>query len=184
AGTHGVRVFRSPTRDWVGTRKIWNQHSYHVTNVAEDGSVPRGEPLNWQNAYLNNFRQNVQPGATNLPNPQAVDGAVDISQCPDTMVLNVRVFNDGWSAIPIGTPVTFYVSRNGMFVAIGTANTQGLLLPGQSEIVTLSYALQPGEEVGLLAFRAVVNEASDPMTITECDDTDNAVDMTANCVLN
>jgi hypothetical protein len=28
-GTRGVRVFASPTRDWVATRRIWNQHSYH-----------------------------------------------------------------------------------------------------------------------------------------------------------
>ena len=66
-GTNGVRVFASPTQDWVGTRQIWNQHSYHITNVTEDGQIPAGEPANWQSFALNNFRQNVQPGALNLP---------------------------------------------------------------------------------------------------------------------
>ena len=30
---HGVRAYADTLNNWVSTRKIWNQHSYHVTNV-------------------------------------------------------------------------------------------------------------------------------------------------------
>jgi hypothetical protein len=43
---------------WIPTRRVWNQHSYHVTNVSEDGAIPTSEPPNWE--FLNTFRTNVQ----------------------------------------------------------------------------------------------------------------------------
>ena len=29
---------------WVGARRIWNQHAYHITNVEENGTVTSPEP--------------------------------------------------------------------------------------------------------------------------------------------
>ena len=63
-----IRVFGDVTDGWVSARRIWNQHSYHVTNVREDGSIPQIEPPNWQT--LNTFRAQAQiadDGATCLP---------------------------------------------------------------------------------------------------------------------
>ncbi|MGC1122540.1 MAG: FG-GAP-like repeat-containing protein [Candidatus Methanofastidiosia archaeon] len=48
----GIRVFGST--DWVNVRKIWNQHTYHITNVDDDGSVPMIEGSNW--LIFNNYR--------------------------------------------------------------------------------------------------------------------------------
>ena len=39
---------------WVQARRIWNQHTYHVTNVREDGTIPQHEPKHWES--LNTFR--------------------------------------------------------------------------------------------------------------------------------
>src|SRR5690606_35479914 len=36
----GIRVFRDAADNWVGTRPVWNQHTYHITNVRQDLSVP------------------------------------------------------------------------------------------------------------------------------------------------
>ncbi len=58
----GIRVFGSKSGGWVRTRRVWNQHAYHVTNVNEDGSIPAVEPTNWKQPGLNNFRINKQPG--------------------------------------------------------------------------------------------------------------------------
>jgi hypothetical protein len=33
AKTQGVRVFGDTKGQWVRTRRVWNQHAYHVTNV-------------------------------------------------------------------------------------------------------------------------------------------------------
>ncbi len=63
----GLYIFGN--EKWVGTRKIWNQYEYHVTNINEDGSVPVQEEANWLSLRLNNYRQNVQPeGIFNVPN--------------------------------------------------------------------------------------------------------------------
>jgi hypothetical protein len=43
---------------WVPARRIWNQHSYHVTNVREDGTIPQVEPKHWLSH--NTFRAQAQ----------------------------------------------------------------------------------------------------------------------------
>lgn len=53
-----LRVFGDATDGWVSARRIWNQHSYHVTNVKEDGTIPHIQKPNWQG--LNTFRAQAQ----------------------------------------------------------------------------------------------------------------------------
>jgi VCBS repeat protein len=60
--THGVTVWKEENDRWAGSRPIWNQHNYFVTNVRDDGTIPpMGEVQNhWQGGGPNSFRQNVQ----------------------------------------------------------------------------------------------------------------------------
>ncbi|WP_257455216.1 kelch repeat-containing protein [Archangium lipolyticum] len=58
-GFNGIRVFGDDS--WVGTRRIWNQHAYAVTNVNDDGTIPARPATNWLTPGLNNFRSNA-PG--------------------------------------------------------------------------------------------------------------------------
>ncbi|MEZ4367681.1 MAG: hypothetical protein R2939_15605 [Kofleriaceae bacterium] len=46
--SQGIRVYGDAADGWVPTRRVWNQHSYHVTNVGELGAIPAGEPANWR----------------------------------------------------------------------------------------------------------------------------------------
>jgi hypothetical protein len=59
---NGIRVYGDILDRWVGSRTIWNQHAYAITNVNDDGSIPRtSERLaNWTVEGLNSFRQNIQ----------------------------------------------------------------------------------------------------------------------------
>jgi hypothetical protein len=54
-GAPGVELLSSPA--WVGTRPIWNQHAYHVSNISSAGLVPRSEGPGWVsfNAYRSNL---------------------------------------------------------------------------------------------------------------------------------
>jgi hypothetical protein len=65
----GVYLWGDPT--WVDTRDVWNQHTYHITNVGQDGSIPINEPVNWLTSGLNNFRLNAYlPGeGPSIPEP-------------------------------------------------------------------------------------------------------------------
>lgn len=53
-----VQVIRDPQDRWAPARRIWNQHTYHVTNVREDGTIPQVEPPHW--TRQNTFRSNSQ----------------------------------------------------------------------------------------------------------------------------
>jgi hypothetical protein len=41
---HGVFVYGDKHDKWVRTRKVWNQHSYHISNINADGTLPSPEP--------------------------------------------------------------------------------------------------------------------------------------------
>ena len=60
AGHGGITIWEDVRNNWVRARRIWNQHSYSVTNVTEDGQIPRLPESNWRHSRLNNFRQNAQ----------------------------------------------------------------------------------------------------------------------------
>ena len=49
-----VQLLGSAGRDWAGTRRIWNQHSFHGTNVLDDATIPSPEPPHWH--HDNSFR--------------------------------------------------------------------------------------------------------------------------------
>ena len=107
----GIKVFVDPKNRWVGSRKIWNQHSYHVTNIEDDGKVPTVEPPN--HTLRNNYRQNVQ-GTVGQPDAHP-DGTgkiglpVDVGDCVTLFRPSGQVCNRG--AVPLRTayPAAFYV---------------------------------------------------------------------------
>jgi len=58
-GDTGVIVFEDIANKWTRTRRIWNQHSYHVTNVNENATIPVHESPHWLVPSLNSFRTNL-----------------------------------------------------------------------------------------------------------------------------
>ncbi|MCZ7678011.1 MAG: FG-GAP-like repeat-containing protein [Sandaracinaceae bacterium] len=185
AGVHGVRVLASPTRDWVPTRRIWNQHTYHVTNVTELGGIPARERPNWSSRGLNNFRQNVQPGATNLADLVPTELSVDLRGCPDRMTLYFRVHNAGWSAAPAGIGATVYVVEGGVAARVGRVTTTRSLLPGESELLSFEHD-RTGEPAGdEVTFRVVVDDPSDMPSdaLRECRPDNNTAEVSASCLI-
>jgi hypothetical protein len=68
--TPTLQVIRDAEDRWIQARRIWNQHTYHVTNVNEDGTIPDVEPPSWQ--LLNTYRTNsqIEGGGVCDPEPQ------------------------------------------------------------------------------------------------------------------
>ncbi|MBU4263149.1 MAG: VCBS repeat-containing protein [Proteobacteria bacterium] len=52
-GNTGIEVYGNDSC-WPDARKIWNQHTYHITNINPNASVPQFEPDNWK--LYNNYR--------------------------------------------------------------------------------------------------------------------------------
>jgi hypothetical protein len=65
-----VQVIRDVEDRWIQARRIWNQHTYHVTNVREDGTIPQFEQPH--HTLLNTFRTNAQieNGGVCKPDPR------------------------------------------------------------------------------------------------------------------
>ncbi len=53
----GIRAFEDAHDSWVSTRSVWNEYSYHINNINDDGSVPVGQEKSWQTH--NSFRLNA-----------------------------------------------------------------------------------------------------------------------------
>ena len=53
-GWHGITVIGDASDSWAPARPVWNQYAYHITNVENDGSIPREQEENW--AVWNSFR--------------------------------------------------------------------------------------------------------------------------------
>ncbi len=107
----GITVYMDTNDNWVRTRRVWNQHAYHVTNITEDGKVPKNEEANWLNTRYNNYRQNVQPdGLFNAPNFQAGKLKAD-EKCDEHHMMNLyaEVKNEGSVTSGKGMNVAFYV---------------------------------------------------------------------------
>jgi len=167
----GIFLYGDARDQWVRTRRVWNQHAYHVTNVGSDGSIPAVEPNNWETPGLNNYRQNVQgEGVYNAPD-LAVGLEVSLAGCPTTVTLRARVVNEGSLGVPAGVEVAF---RQGDTL-LGTNITTVPLLPGASTIVELDVDLS-GE--GPFAFEATVDDdGSGAGVVLECDEENNDADI-------
>ena len=154
----GVYVFGDANDNWVPTRRIWNQHTYHITNVNADGTIPAVEQNNWLVGNLNNYRLNeFLPGeGTSADAPDLVPSFIRFDQefCPETVTLTARVGNGGSLLAPAGVHVSFYhgdPAAGG--VLIGTVQTSAGLHPGQFEDVSLAWNLPPAglQEVHVVA---------------------------------
>ncbi|MEM7604167.1 MAG: CARDB domain-containing protein [Myxococcota bacterium] len=171
----GIEIFEDTNNNWVRTRRIWNQHSYHVTNITEDGQVPRNEEPNWLNGRLNNFRQNVQPGGL-FDAPDLVVTAVARGGCEGTSAqIRVTVSNTGALGAAAGVPVAVYATLMGSEEElVGVLNTTRLLLPGQSETLVIGWTPSGGWLTNLFSARAVVDSDGEGGSVfNECNEDNN-----------
>jgi hypothetical protein len=175
-GPTGLRLIGSKGGNWVRTRRIWNQHTYHVTNVNDDATIPKKETVNWKTKGLNNFRQNVQPrGLFDAPNAVAdVEGT-----CGSKPTLRARVRNVGLASLPAGVVVGFYSGDPSAKTKLGTATTKGPITPGGFEIVDFEWDSPPsGYFTGSVGIFVIVADDGTPTSVHQCktsDDTSKVV---------
>jgi hypothetical protein len=181
----GLVAYGDSANSWVGTRTLWNEHTYHVTNICDDtdqvcpapnvyGSIPQGETPNWTVSYLNDFRQNVQhDGIFNAPDA-IVALAVD---CTTPVVAHVSVRNIGQAGLPPGVSAGVFTTQGNTQVGLVTTTLE--LLPGQTQ--TLNVTLSPGAAPSQSYYAQILMNAAMP-TFHECrTDNDTSTTVTAVC---
>lgn len=169
----GVEIWGDARGRWVGARRIWNQHSYHITNISETGHVESPQAPGW--SVLNAYRQNLREGGDVLVVPDLWGGRGQY-ECVgrDRARIRIDVQNWGLERVGEGVVVRVYRGRPGSGDVIGEAVTTGVLLPeGGSETVFVEVPLTR-EVVDLWA---VIDDPEDPAegAIQECREENNEV---------
>ena len=166
SGTNGLRVFEGRHDNWPDTRKIWNQHSYHIDNIDDDGSVPRYESRSWESH--NTYRLNTYPD-------QRETGGVGV---PDLTAGYLRLVDNG-----LGQPYS-------VLARIGNAGLDAVAAPvilhladGTVLDSTGELHLEPGTYLdvqlhGITSFDEKLHVTVDLAdTVAECDETNNSIHM-------
>lgn len=125
----GLRVLRDHLDRWASSRSVWNQHAYSVTNINDDGSVPRTSEWasNMLDPELNNFRQNVQGDVGSEAFPD-ITGRADNLACiqhDGAAYLRATVCNRGNRAVGAALPATFYAGDPADGHVLCTSYTDG-----------------------------------------------------------
>lgn len=103
--TQGLHVLGHPS--YQGTRPIWNQYGYHVTNVLLDGTVPSPQVPPWQADNL--FRGNRELPAPPRLLPNLTAGLPRVGAATaDGVPVTVRVGNGGLEAVGAGVAVELF----------------------------------------------------------------------------
>ena len=173
-GTHGLFAFGDTNDKWVRTRRVWNQHSYHVTNVDSSGAIPVVESDSWSGAGLNNYRQNVQgAGVFNAPDLSVVGLSVNTTFCPASIGIQAQIANTGSLGVEAGVPVGFYQGVPPGGSLLGFEMTTVPLLPGQSETLVLDF-MPEDQDTGPWDFYVTVDdEAAGLSLVLECGEDNN-----------
>jgi hypothetical protein len=164
----GVFVYGDTNDQWVPTRQLWTQHTYHVTNATSAGNVPAVEADNWTTSGLNNYRQNAQGAGVFNAADLTVSAGVSLSLCGSAIELLATVRNEGSLGAPAGITVTFYQGTDNTGTQIGSVVTTVPLLPGESETVSL---LQTAP-AAITDYYIEIN-ATGAVIVPECDTTNN-----------
>jgi hypothetical protein len=194
--TQGIRVYADASDSWVPTRRIWNQHAYHVTNTSELGAIPQNEPPNWLepsdatvSGVMNNFRQNLPDFDIFAAPDLTVALSFDKTMCPAALGLVATVCNAGALQVGAGTVVTFWDNATMTEIACTNApvTTSSPLAPGQCQQVT---CWMPGPPIEPLtaSVRACVDNGGyacdQPPAMggnSECHEDNNLADGTDGC---
>jgi hypothetical protein len=154
-GVRGLRVYSDIADRWVGSRQLWNQHAYNVTNVRDDGAIPRASMVspNWRDRTLNNFRTNVQGAADRAASPDATAAPVRNACGTSGAQLTARICNRGTAPLGDGLPVGYYDGDPAAGAnRICTVATPRALLPGDCIELTCAWRTPPTTEPGVTVY--------------------------------
>ena len=171
AARKGVYLYGAAGDNWVPTRKVWTQHTYHVSDADSSGNPPMTEMSNWLTPGLNNFRQNVQGEGVFNAADLTISLAADLNKCSGELVLVATIYNEGALGVAKGVDVTFYEGVDASGTKLGTKPTTADILPGGSTTVTWNV---PGpNEMNKKNFYAEVDPGPNNGLVNECKEDNN-----------
>lgn len=164
----GIEVWGDRLDNWVATRPIWNQHSYHITNVGLVGEIPMVEDPSWAPG-LNSYRRNAQGDQSVLCAPDLIPYGLETERlaCP-SLELEAFVLNQGCLGVGPGVQVAFYEATLGL---LGVVETTMPLPAGGSEKVALDVDLAVGGNYSITV--SVDDDGTGVGALNECVEDNN-----------
>ena len=128
----GVTVIGDMNKSWRPARKIWNQHAYSITNVNDDGTIPKQVTPNFKS--YNNFRSGdlSPPDGTVTPDLklQAIEPCT--LECKDgKLVVWVHLGNEGASPLTAGATIELVGLAGGQVQTMQSVEVADPLDPGK-----------------------------------------------------
>ncbi|MFA5625638.1 MAG: VCBS repeat-containing protein [Bradymonadales bacterium] len=177
----GFQVLRDRLDRWVSSRAIWNQHAYSITNINDDGTVPKTSE--WKQNFvvpgLNNFRQQAQ-GATGAGFAPDITGrftsSADVckSDAEGKVLLKGQVCNRGTKAVGSKMPAVFYVDSIDAANILCVSYTDEMVPVGGCRMVDCEITQ---DKVGLLKNKKIIMQVNDDgkggKTTVECNEDNN-----------
>jgi hypothetical protein len=150
----GVRVFGFDGF-WAPSRPLWNQHTYHVTNVDDDLSTPAAEPAFWEEH--NTFRAQRTTAQGRRGVTLAAEEVARTGYPGKTVAYTLQITNTGdWAD-------SFTLAHAGAQWDVVLPVTQATLGAGQSTPVSIKVAIPLGATDGQAdTFTVIVTSRSDP----------------------
>ncbi|GAB4216245.1 MAG: VCBS repeat-containing protein [Sandaracinaceae bacterium] len=172
-----LRVYRDGRDGWAGSRRIWNQHAYHVTNVNDDGTIPRTSEVmpNWSTPGLNNFRQNVQGTLGDGGPDLTIQSVSAVCLMDDRTRMEATMCNRGTVFLDTGIQVVFDQIIGMDRTRLCDLRTTEPVAPGVCTTVSCE-ADVPADGV----FEATADERA---LVVECHEDNNTARSMADCVL-
>ncbi len=159
-GPNGIRVWGDPQDTWVSARRIYNQQSYHVTNVTESGAIVARPPESWlsfagqrYNTYRSQPRSfGVAPDlavtAVGLFSPDAQCGTLE-----NQINITFEVENRGDLRVGAGVQMSFVGVWDGVEEPLSAAG-------GAPLVAVLADGLEPGRSLIDVVSFDVSNQAT------------------------
>lgn len=186
-----VRVYESSGIPWIPTREVMNQHTYSVTNINDDLTVPISPQNNAVFPKMNNFLSQAlqydifwEPVLLPVADLTISIDTVVFCQNPNEFELTLNICNEGSYRVDGVIPITLY---NGNPNAGGSVIDNLTFNP--SSLDTATCVLQTynvaWDELPFELFALVDDDGSNPTTAPvnvhdECDYSNNSTSMQIN----
>ncbi|MEM7244536.1 MAG: CARDB domain-containing protein [Acidobacteriota bacterium] len=133
----GIQVIGDADDNWVNTRRIWNQHTYHINNVNDDGTVPTRERDSWLDH--NTYRDQIGTAIFSASDLTLSITSLEIEaigECEREVVITARVGNGGGVSVGRMTEASVYLQEGATLTWLETAPIRDLQ-PGEFEDVVI-----------------------------------------------
>ena len=177
----GVTIIGDAGNSWMAGRPVWNQHTYAITNVSPDSSIPADAEPNWPS--FNNWRSGDVTPMTGSSEGDAVALEGDIcAECGADNIVTVvaRVGNAGMDTLPAGTPIAVYAMQGGVPVLVDSRVTDQALAPG-AVTAGIRFDLPVGELTDNAVRIVVDDNGSGVGSVAECHEDNNVLELANLC---